>query len=327
MIISMEELIILLHMKKSLIFVVTALFAISAVAQEKKPTLMIVPSDNWCAQRYFVSTYQDQGQTIHVPDYKLAFQEDTELGGVLSKIGAMLTDKGYSLKDCEQEIKSIAIRTAEDNVTMSKLSGAMLAESPLDVLKRRAKSDIIIQLGWQIHVEPKGKSATFILEAFDAYTNKRIATASGTSKASKDIVPRILESAVREHIDDFDKQLIRYFRDLQTNGREIILSVRCWDNWDEDLESEYNGEELLDCLQAWLRDNTVKGVFNLSDATENFAQFEQVRIPLTDDKGVAMDARAFATTLRKYLQSAPFGITSKVMVRGLGEAVVVLGEK
>lgn len=71
----------------------------------------------------------------------------------------------------------------------------------------------------------------------------------------------------------------------------------------------------------------MNGTFNLSDGTESFAQFEQVRIPLLDDKGRAMDTRAFATKLRKYLQQPPFNITSKVMVRGLGEAIVVLGEK
>ena len=87
------------------------------------------------------------------------------------------------------------------------------------------------------------------------------------------------------------------------------------------------GEELTDCIQSWLQKNCVNGVFNLSDATESFAQFEQVRIPLLDDNGRAIDARAFATKLRKYLQQPPFNITSKVMVRGLGEAIVVLGEK
>ena len=40
-----------------------------------------------------------------------------------------------------------------------------------------------------------------------------------------------------------------------------------------------------------------------------------------------MDARDFATELRKYLRKSPFEITAKVMVRGLGEAIIVLGEK
>ena len=72
---------------------------------------------------------------------------------------------------------------------------------------------------------------------------------------------------------------------------------------------------------------SVGGSFNLSDQTEDMAQFEQVRIPCFDEKGRATDARSFATALRKHLAKAPYEITSKVMVRGLGEAVLVLGEK
>lgn len=314
-------------MKKLLTFILLAIGIIPIVAQEKKPTLMILPSDNWCTQRYFTTTYQDQGTTVRVPDYKLAFQEDTELGGVIGKIGAMLTDLGYSLKDCEQEIKNISVRTAEDNVTMSKTSGASLVESPLDMLKRRTKSDIIIQLGWQVNRENQGKSVTFTLEAFDAYTSKRIATATGTSEPSADIIPRMLERTVQSHIRDFDRQMDNYFRDLRRHGREIVLTVRCWDSWENDLETEYDGEELTDCIQQWMRDNTVDSSFSLTDGTENLAQFEQVRIPFFDSKGNALDARAFATSLRKYLQQEPYHITSKVLVRGLGEAIIVLGEK
>ena len=54
---------------------------------------------------------------------------------------------------------------------------------------------------------------------------------------------------------------------------------------------------------------------------------ERVRIPLTDERGNAMDARAFATLLRKYLAKSPYNITAKVMQRGLGEAILVLAEK
>ena len=103
--------------------------------------------------------------------------------------------------------------------------------------------------------------------------------------------------------------------------------MRCWDSWYKDLETEFGGEELTDCIHSWLQKNCVHGAFNLSDVTESFAQFEQVRIPLQDEKGRAMDARAFATQLRKYLQQPPYSITSKVIIRGLGEAVLILGEK
>lgn len=313
-----------------IVLCMTMLFAFpwTAFSQTaKKPTIMILPSDAWCAQRYFMTTFRNQGTDIKVPDYRRAFLEDTELGQVTSNIGEMLTRLGYSLKDAEQELKSISMKTAEDNVVMSKTTGATLAESPLDVLKRRVKSDIIIQIWWKITPAGAKRSVSFTLEAFDAYTNKRIATSTGTSRPSEDIVPIMLEYAVGENIKQFDVQMDKWYADQKKNGREISFSVRCWDDWGKDLEAEFNGMELMECIQDWLAGNTVNGVFNLTDGTENFAQFEQVRIPLSDEKGRSMDARAFVNGLRKFLQKQPYNITSKVIVRGLGEAVLVLGEQ
>ena len=312
-------------MKKQFLLI-TFLLASLIVAAQKKPTIMILPSDHWCEMRYFMTTYDNQGTKVKIPNYQQAFIEDTEIGPVISKIGQILTDMGYSLKDAEQEIKSINTKTAEDNVTMSKSSGAMLVESPLDMLKRRIKCDILIQIAWDLSRSSVGHSTTFTLEAFDSYTNKRIATSTGNIQGVGR-VPELLFTAVKKNIKPFDKQMDNWYADQKKNGREISLTIRCWDNWENDLETEYGGEELTDCIQDWLRKNCVGSVFNLSDGTESFAQFEQVRIPLEDENGKAIDARSFATKLRKYLAKPPYSITAKVMQRGLGEAILVLGEK
>lgn len=313
-------------MKKYFLIVgIIFLVSITSIAQ-KKPTIMILPSDHWCEMRYFMTTYDNQGTKAKTPNYQQAFIEDTEIGPVISRIGQILTDMGYSLKDAEQEIKSINTKSAEDNVTMSKSSGASLVESPLDMLKRRIKCDILIQISWDLSRSATGHSTTFTLEAFDSYTNKRIATSTGNIQGIGS-VPELLFTAIKKNVKPFDKQMDNWYSDQKKNGREISLTIRCWDSWENDLETEYGGEELTDCIQSWLKHNCVGGVFNLSDGTESFAQFEQVRIPLEDEKGKAMDARAFATMLRKYLAKSPFNITSKVMQRGLGEAILVLGEK
>lgn len=289
---------------------------------QKKPTIMILPSDNWCEMRYFMTTYDNQGTKAKTPNYQQAFIEDTELNPVISKVGQLLTSLGYSLKDAEQGIKSINMKSTEDNMTFSKTSGASLAESPLDIIKRRLKSDILIQVSWSIGSSGK----TFTLEAFDTYTNKRIATSTGTMSEGGSIAESLYNSA-KKNIKPFDEQMTKWYKDMKKNGREINLTIRCWDNWGNDLETEFEGEELTDCIQEWIRQNTVNGNFNLSDGTESFAQFEQVRIPLEDEKGKAMDARAFGTKLRKFLAKPPYNITSKVMQRGLGEVIIVLGEK
>jgi hypothetical protein len=111
------------------------------------------------------------------------------------------------------------------------------------------------------------------------------------------------------------------------NGREVMLTVKIWDTWEYDLESEFDGEELIDIIDDWMFKNTVSGRFNMSDATENVIRFEQVRIPLFDNNGRAIDARAFAKDVSKFLKAEPYFVESKLMTRGLGEAIIVLGEK
>lgn len=319
---------ILEKMKKIIFSVLTLLLTMNiAFAQGKKPTLMILPSDNWCSQRYFMTNFDNQGTTVKIPDYKAAFQDDAELSTVISIVGGLLAECGYPVKDSEQELKNLDVKQGEDNAMMSKTSCASLAESPLDVLKRKSKSDMIIQIGWSVNKEAAGKSVTFQLDAIDSYTSKRIASATGTGESADDIVPRLLETAVKAHIPEFTQKLDNYFYEQGIKGREIVLTVKKWDSWENDLETEYDGEELTDCIVEWLNQNTVGGNYNLSDATENYMLLEQVRIPIKDERGMALDARGFANQLRKYLQKEPFNITSKVITRGLGEAMIVLGEK
>ncbi|WP_041584462.1 DUF6175 family protein [Phocaeicola salanitronis] len=290
--------------------------------QAKKPTIMILPSDNWCSARYFTKTYDNQGSKVVSADYRRAFLEDSELNPVISKIGELLTEQGYSLKDAEQAAKSLDTEMAENDVTFSSTSHAGLAMSPLDMLKQRVKSDILIQINWNVTRE----AITFTMEAFDTYTDKRIATATGTKERNKDIVPVQIESIIKGHIKKFDEQMDGFYQEMQANGREIALNLQVWDNSDVNLETEYNGDELLWHIQEWLSENTVNSQFNLSDATENFARFEQVRIPLVQ-RGMALDARGFVRGLQKHLQKAPYNITSKIVMQGLGKATLIIGEK
>lgn len=303
------------------------LTSIVILGQAKKPTLMILPSDNWCTQRYFMTEFDNQGTKQSVPNYKQAFQEDTEIGQVVSKIGSLMIDRGFPLKDAEQELKAIETRNTEDNMTSSKTSGASLSESPLDMLKKRAKADIIIQIWWKVNKVDDQKSVSFILEAFDAYTSKRIASSTGNGSPSGDIIPVQLEKAILANIDPFVGQIQTHFDDMFLNGREILLTIKVWDSWGYDLEEEFDGEELTDIIDDWMVENTVSGRYNMTDATENIIRFEQVRIPIYDDRERAIDARTFAKDLRKYLRAEPYLIESKLMTRGLGEAIIVLGEK
>jgi hypothetical protein len=316
--------------KLKLILLSISFFAIasSSFGQAKKPTLMILPSDNWCEQRIFMTEFDNQGTKQKVPNYKQAFQEDTELGQVISKIGSLMIDRGFPLKDAEQELKAIEARNAEDNMTSSATSGSSISESPLDKLKNKAKADIIIQIWWKVTKTDNGKVVSFVLEAFDAYTSKRIASSTGNGAPNNtDIVPVLLQNSILANIEPFAAQLQAHFDDMFNNGREILLTVKKWNSWENDMETEIDGKEITDYINEWMQKNTVKGRFTMADASENIIRFDQVRIPLYDENNNALDARQFAKGLQKYLKAAPFNFEVKLMTRGLGEAILVLGEK
>ena len=317
-------------MKK--IFITLSLVAVGVVTafgQAKKPTIMVVPSEAWCIDQGYYTEFDNQGSTIKIPDYKKAFQENIDAKLVVSAINGMMTERGFPLKDLEQQMKILAQNAAEDNMTSSK-DGYGISESPLDALKKVAKADIIMELTWKINATGPKKSVTFILRGLDSYSGKQVASAQGTGAPSFSAeVPVLLQEAVTAHIDNFNAQLMTHFEDMFANGREIIVRIKTWDGFDGDLESEYgdDDEELGVIIEDWLADNTVKGRFSTTDMTESMALFEQVRIAMLDEKGRAQDARRFGRGLSKLLKKEPYLIVNKVMTKGLGEVTIVLGGK
>ncbi|MEO3402490.1 DUF6175 family protein [Mucilaginibacter sp. CAU 1740] len=302
-------------------------FAKQGFSQAKKPTLMVVPSDVWCNTHGFMTTYDNQGTKEKVPDYKRAFQESTDLIAVIAKINGLMAKRGFPLKNMESVIKSLAAESAEDAMLTSK-GGSAVAESPVDKLKKVAKADIIIQLTWDVIATGPKKSVRYILQGLDSYTDKQIATAEGTGNPSFAAETAVLlEEAVVDKMDNFSASLQTYFDDLFANGREITIRIKKFDSWSGDLEKEYGGKELSEVIDDWMKANTLKGRFSTTDATENMMFFEQVRIPLYDAAGNAIDARGFARKLQKFLNSPPYSITNKLMTRGLGQATIVLGDK
>lgn len=291
---------------------------------------MVVPSDVWCNINGYMNEYDVQGSSIKIPDYKKALQEDADLNLVISKINELMADRGFPLKNLESSLKTLESLSAEDALLTSK-SGSSLSESPIDALKAVAKADIWMQLTWTVHTVGPKKSITFNIQGLDAYTDKQIAAASGTGEPSFTAeIPVLLEEAVLSNIDHFNVQLQAHFDEMFENGREIVLRVMVWDSWTYDLESEdFGDDELGFIIDDWVYQNTVQNRYNTTDATSDLMLLEQVRIPLFYERNGrerALDARTWANNLRKYLKES-YSIESKLMMRGLGQAQLVLGEK
>ena len=315
---------------KRLVLLMASLFVCATLfAQAKKPTIMVVPSDNWCVQNGYTQKFDNMGTEITLPDYRAALQQNSDLLLAISKINEMMAEREFPLKNLESSLKTLMNQEAEDAMLTNKEGGGV-AESPIDKLKKVAKADIWMQLTYTVNQVGPKRSLTFNLQGLDAYTDKQIAGASGTSEPSfTSELAILIEQAVLMHIDNFYAQLQSHFDDIFANGREIVVRIKTWDDAGFDLEEEFDGDELGMIIEDWMSDNTVHGRFNTTDATENMMLFEQVRIPLEmeeDGKVRQVDARRWVNGLRKYLKSE-YDIESKLMMQGLGQAQLVIGAK
>ena len=289
-------------MKKTLFLLVLTCMASAVFSQAKKPTLMIVPSDVWCNQNGYTTTYDNMGTPTMVPDYKKALQSNPDLLLAISKIGEMMAERGFPLKDLGSSLKNLETEAAEESVTAMDRGG--IAESPVDKLRKVAKADIWLQLTWSVNAMGPKKSLTFNLQGLDAYTDKQIAASSGTGDPSFSAeLPVLLEEAILSHIDQFNNQLQNYFDDLFANGREVSLECKRTTDSDVNFESEIDDNELAYIIEDWVSANTREGRFNTSDVSENRIKFEQVRIPLFLENGRALDTRTWARGLQKELRS------------------------
>ncbi len=279
--------------------------------------------------------FESMGAKQTLPDYKAAMQNDADLRMVITKMGQIMADRGFPLKDLEMELRNLEREAAESAMLMSSSSGSEMAESPIDMLKRTAKADIIMDLSFDVKRQGPQRYITFNLRGLDAYTSKQISGAAGAGAPSTAASPELLlEEAVLSHMDGFNAGLQRHFDDMFANGREVKVMVRRWASWMDNLESyyTYDGEELelLEHIENWFFDNTVQKRFSLSDASENMMRLEQVRIPMfsVDNRGRerAVDTRSFLSGLSRHLRDN-FQIDSKIYLRGLGEAWLIVGEK
>lgn len=312
-------------MQKSPIKITIIFFLIvfSLVAQKaKKPTLMVVPSDAWCFQNGYFKTFDNQGVSTKVSDYKRALQENTDLLLVISKLNGLMAERDFPLKNLETVLKGLENSRALDLVRTSRDTGASVAESLVDEIIKTAKADIIIQLTYTLNTKGPKKSITYNLQGLDSYSYKQVATAANTGEPSFSTeLPLLLEEAVLRNMDEFTNSLQNHFQDLFQNGREVTLQVLTWDDWDGDLD------ELAYEIEDWLDEKTVEGRFSTTDVTSTYAKFDQIRMPLFNERGRAMAARNFFRDLSKKLSGPAYNIPNKIATEGLGKVSLILGGK
>ena len=147
-----------------------ALFTISATAfgQAKKPTIMVVPDDAWFVRNGYTQEFDNMGVKTIVPDFDRAFLENADVEVMVSAMADFMAAEGFPIVSLKQELKRLKNESAEMAMMTGKNEGGMIAETPIERLRRSAKADIILNLDFNIKKVGPRKQIEFNLQAIDA---------------------------------------------------------------------------------------------------------------------------------------------------------------
>ncbi len=311
--------------RRSAVLIACWLTAAPLIAQ--RPSIMVIPSDRYLIAHGFFDEVVASGRRQRVPSYERAFQEDRHLRNVIAAIAGAFQDRGFPLRDLEA-----AMRTQREAAALDAAGRRVLAESARDVLIRRARPDIALDLDFSEEQRMGETSVTFTLRALDAFTSNEVASTTGTGQpASMVPVATLLREAVVQRMPQFESRLTGFFEDMVANGRQIRLRVRVAEDAGIDLEEEIGkrGEslELGDHIRQYVKRGAVAGLVQPGARTENLMEFTTVRIPLTDDDRLPLDADTWANRAVVRQLRSDFGIVSRRESVGLGDVTVIITKR
>lgn len=291
------------------------------------PTIMVLPDKAWCNANGYVTRSERNGKTRISEKYDEAFL-NSDLKNVVVQLNNLLKENGLPAKDFGASSEIDDDEETEEELFEGAESGSELAQDPYEMALNKLKPDIILKIGWDVNKVGFNYNVSYRLEALDSYSGKSIGSETGETPTVKTTVPlaACIKNAATEHMSSFASKLQEHFDDIQENGREITMTLRIIGNGDgTNFNTEFGGKELSTIIHEWMNDNTVNHAFSQRNATRNRLQFEQVRIPLKDSRGVVFQARQFATQLQNYLKN--LGIKSENTTKGLGSGRLYIGEK
>lgn len=291
-------------------------------AQAVQPSMMVFPSRAWCHQNGFEKVVtKANGKEVRIQEYDKAFTDNKDLGPAVRTIGKMMQERGFQLVDLESQLASQDLEAALDNAGDDDME-----ISEYDKLLETAGPDIALHVNY--YTEQQGPRVTlyYDLTAFDAYTNKQVASTGLVSygPVMGANLQDLIQSALLGSIDAFNAQLMQHFMTMKEQGREISVRINTKSGWEDGLETEVNGRELTEIIEEWMTNNCVAGRNHQKTASETSMYYDSARIPLYNENGKAVQAKQWLNGLRKYLRG--IDVPSKVKTRGLGQAQLIVGE-
>lgn len=295
--------------------------AIVDVTQQQKPRMLVIPSDQLLERFGMLNPENAQGKTVYNRDFAGYLLKDKDSKFIIASIQDAFIEFGYPLNDLEQTLKSL-----NDQEMVDEVDG--IRKDAKTMLLTTAKPDIILELDYSLTNDEKSrnldKKLTYTLRAIDAFSNKVVATIQQADfKKSGENNPAVLmRDALAQDTKKYTGQINDFFNTVVTNGRDITMRITINGDVNLSMSDEcLDGDTYTDFIIDWMKENTLKGAYNMARNTDTELYFTDVRIKALNDNGTQYSAYDFARELSKALNKG-CGVKSQNRTQGLGDALI-----
>lgn len=289
------------------------------------PVIMFLPSDNTLQNFGAMETKTINGRNFVVRDYQKYLNADDRFRRLASTIQNSFNADNYPLQDFEQTLKQLDNRAATDMTDN-------LQQDAKTLLLQTANPDIILELDYHVMGGRKGlargsavseKATSYTLSAIDAYTSKVVATIT-ESNLKGDSTTETIQKSLNKHLSGIKNDIVKYFSDLQTRGREVTLRITVAAGSNQKLSDEnIEGDTYTDYLIDYVKTHTIKGAYKMQSSTDNELYFVNVRIPMIQGDGTQYGVYDWARDLSRAMRK-DLGVRVSNKSQGLGEIVLTI---
>lgn len=278
-------------MKK--IFGILLLFSqfLSLYAQNSvtvQPKIMVVP---------YVTEGVDIRQTI---------ESDPNVRVVMSKIREAFDKRGFTTVDFEAKLKAQSANNALSQSAQGDLKTMVIQGSG---------ADIFVEAEYVPTFSSSGNSVKIIMKAVDVST--------GAALASKDTYfgPKYTEDmgllagiAMERVADEFLSVIQMKFNDIVANGRSINIDFKVGHTSSVTMNTEVGSESLplSDVLELWMGDHAYQNNYHIQGTTDLEMIFDDVRIPLKDERGNNYNINKFGLEILKFTRTLGLKINRQI---------------
>ena len=243
-----------------------------------QPTIMVIP-------------FTKDGQ-----DIRRVLDNSEESRVALSLVKEAFDNRGFTTVDFVAKLKEIESRAAFTSDNPSDIKTEIVSYSG---------ADMYVEVDAQMERGSGGNSARVVLSGYDASTGNSIANKVGFSpKFYTDDFAKLTAKALEKITEDFLNVMQSKFTEIVENGRFVAVEFAIGENSSLTMATEMAEDELplSDVLELWMEENAYKGYYHIQGTTDLKVIFDQVRIPMKDDKERNYTTNKFALDIYKNMR-------------------------